>query len=545
MRNGRTLLRWAGVLAATAIIGVGGFWSQGTTKALPEGPGEKRADLIEIGAMERFGKLDLPKVAFRHDQHTTAVTGMGKDCAACHKSKDGKMSLKFMRLDDNSAAELKEIYHANCIGCHTDLAKAGKKTGPQDGECRSCHNPKPSAASSWKEIGFDKSLHYRHVASKAIKPVGDPQKNCGACHHVYDEASKKLVWGKNKEDSCRACHGEKPVDKRPALDTAAHTACISCHMDVAKTKAETGPVNCAGCHAPEEQAKFKVVREVPRLDRGQPDAALILPVPGKDAPREMKGTMKPVAFDHKAHEAKANDCRTCHHVRIDTCTACHTVNGTADSKFVQLEKAMHQPDSMRSCVGCHNTRVQQPTCAGCHGFIKPTKSDAQCGVCHVAAPGFDAKQVEAGALLNLKAEQRSQVAASMLSARPQPKGTFDLNDIPEKVVIGSIAKEYQPSEFPHRKIVKTLIAGIGEDKLAATFHIEKGTLCQGCHHNSPASLTPPKCASCHGKPFDADRGDRPGLKAAYHQQCMGCHDRMKIEKPANTACVDCHKERAK
>lgn len=544
MRNGRTLLRWAGLCAAAVIVGIGGLASYGTTKALTGASGEQRADLVEIGVMGKYGKLELPKVTFRHDQHTQAVTEAGKDCAACHKSKDGKMSLKFMRLEDTNSADLKKIYHENCIGCHTTLAKAGKKTGPQDGECRSCHNPKPKASSSWKEIALDKSLHYRHVASAAIKPVGDPQKNCGACHHVYDEAAKKLVWGKDKEDSCRACHGAQPVEKRPALDTAAHTSCISCHQKVAAAKADTGPVTCAGCHSAEAQAKFKVVAKVPRLERGQADANLILPVAGKDA-KGVKGTMKPVAFAHKTHEAKAENCRTCHHTRIDSCTTCHTLEGKKDGKFVQLEQSMHQADSMKSCIGCHTQRVQQPVCAGCHGFVKPSKNEANCAVCHTDVPGFDAKQIADGALLKLDAAARTQAATAMLSARPAAKGTFDLNDVPEKVSIGTIAKDYQASDFPHRKIIKTLIDGIGEDKLAASFHTDKATLCQGCHHNSPASKNPPKCASCHGQPFEKAKGDRPGLKAAYHQQCMGCHDRMKLEKPANTACADCHKERAK
>jgi mono/diheme cytochrome c family protein len=33
--------------------------------------------------------------------------------------------------------------------------------------------------------------------------------------------------------------------------------------------------------------------------------------------------------------------------------------------------------------------------------------------------------------------------------------------------------------------------------------------------------------------------------AAFHQQCIGCHQSMGLEKPAATACADCHKERKK
>ena len=30
---------------------------------------------------------------------------------------------------------------------------------------------------------------------------------------------------------------------------------------------------------------------------------------------------------------------------------------------------------------------------------------------------------------------------------------------------------------------------------------------------------------------------KPDLKTAYHQQCIGCHTEMGIEKPAATACT--------
>jgi hypothetical protein len=31
---------------------------------------------------------------------------------------------------------------------------------------------------------------------------------------------------------------------------------------------------------------------------------------------------------------------------------------------------------------------------------------------------------------------------------------------------------------------------------------------------------------------------KPDLKTAYHQQCIGCHTEMGIEKPAATACTN-------
>jgi hypothetical protein len=61
-------------------------------------------------------------------------------------------------------------------------------------------------------------------------------------------------------------------------------------------------------------------------------------------------------------------------------------------------------------------------------------------------------------------------------------------------------------------------------------------MCVGCHHHSPAGARPPPCRSCHSQAADATR-DRPGLKAAYHRQCLGCHIDMGVSKQG---CTDCH-----
>ena len=79
--------------------------------------------------------------------------------------------------------------------------------------------------------------------------------------------------------------------------------------------------------------------------------------------------------------------------------------------------------------------------------------------------------------------------------------------------------------------------------LAEYFHRDPGTICQGCHHNSPPDKQPPNCSSCHGKHFGAKESNRPELLAAHHGQCISCHTDMKVEKPVATACIECHKEK--
>ncbi len=84
---------------------------------------------------------------------------------------------------------------------------------------------------------------------------------------------------------------------------------------------------------------------------------------------------------------------------------------------------------------------------------------------------------------------------------------------------------------------------IKDNKLAGAFHTDPATLCVTCHHNSPASVNPPKCVSCHSKTINPAEPDRPSLLAAYHLQCMSCHADMKVARPQKTDCTTCHKLR--
>ena len=209
MKNQTSLLRWAGFFAlALVVLVLAGPSAQAASKTESAGA-EKRADVITIDAMAAHGELSLPPVTFLHDQHTKAVQSAQKDCSSCHKpSKDGqpgKFSFQYMGADGIKADSLKEHYHANCIGCHIDMAKVLKKTGPLEAECRSCHNPRPAVESDWQDIGLDKRMHYNHTASSQIVFEGYDT-NCGSCHRVNDATTQKPVWGKNQEQSRRACH---------------------------------------------------------------------------------------------------------------------------------------------------------------------------------------------------------------------------------------------------------------------------------------------------------------------------------------------------
>jgi hypothetical protein len=150
--------------------------------------------------------------------------------------------------------------------------------------------------------------------------------------------------------------------------------------------------------------------------------------------------------------------------------------------------------------------------------------------------------------MNLQAGERpanEKTARLMLNTLRKEPPVYRDADIPENVVIGALSDVYEPAVMPHRQILRFLLENMADSRLAAYFHAQKGSVCRSCHHNTPVTLKPPRCASCHGKPFDPRNPLRPGIKGAYHQQCMGCHQVLQLEKPKSTQCADCHKEKGK
>ena len=520
MAKGFFTLRTVGIGAAAISVALLAVVAYGVSA--PGDAVQKAPDVLYIDGLKAFGNLERLPVPFMHDKHTTALSKEGKDCSACHlKRKDGKRSLKFKRLSDASKDQVMETYHLACIRCHEQALSDGKASGPIT--CGQCHTGDEKVASSRVLPDFDKSLHARHASAYDNK--------CDSCHHSYDEKAQKKVYLKGEEASCRYCHGQTSVDNRMDYRSAAHTQCIACHEMKLEQKQQSGPADCAGCHAQAKLAQVKKLKEIPRLERSQPDAAF---VKNGSAAGEGGQRMKLVPFDHKAHESYTDSCRVCHHAALSSCAQCHSVQGKKEGGHINLERAMHGLGNDQSCLGCHVTRQKQADCAGCHqrssGAFEQPESCAQC---HQAeSPPQDADKE----MLNQAASQA--LAAAKREVRVVPDG-----DIPEVVKIGVLSKKFEPAEFPHRKIVKHIAEDLAQSPLAAAFHKDALTMCTGCHHNSPASLKPPQCASCHGEPFNPKKMSMPGLKAAYHQQCMNCHSAMQLDKPQATACAECHKKK--
>ncbi|MEE9529430.1 MAG: cytochrome c3 family protein [Syntrophobacteria bacterium] len=531
MEKSRSLSVWAGVAVTFVIFLIFCMTALGIEAPLDRSDqiqsDPARADIIAFDTLTVFDDLERPKVVFLHDLHTDALEKKNKDCTTCHLSENDRLSPRFKRLKDAGKQEMMDIYHTNCVDCHKVISAAGEKAGPV--VCGECHRKKPTILSSRVPMGFDKSLHYRH--SRALK------KQCERCHHEYDQKSKKLFYAKYKEGTCRYCHKKETEEliseRRISMRLASHLSCIDCHRKTRAKNMTAGPVRCSGCHNLEQQQQIEKIDPVPRMRMKQPDFVLIK-AGGKES---SVARMNRVPFSHKAHEGYSDTCRVCHHKDLKSCLDCHTLTGSKEGKDVKLLQAMHQLDSEKSCLGCHKTIQRDQRCVGCHGFISDRRKQGEsyCLKCHMAP-----LQERTGVLTQTGERELARMVPEIWRAI---FGARQVADIPEKVIIKTLEERYEPVEFPHRKVFRALVKKIEGDKLAAYFHLQEGTLCQRCHHNSPAAKKPPRCGTCHGKPFDEKNLFQPGLKGAYHRQCIGCHDKMGIEKPVSVDCTGCHREK--
>lgn len=128
---------------------------------------------------------------------------------------------------------------------------------------------------------------------------------------------------------------------------------------------------------------------------------------------------------------------------------------------------------------------------------------------------------------------------------PQPGSAMEAADAPETVEISSLSRLYSGVEFNH------------------AMHTELASCVQCHHHTTGGEVTDPNCIRCHAKSGEAETVscqachssdrfskddlskrdnpalyhiDKPGLKGAYHLNCVGCH--QKTGGP--TGCQDCH-----
>lgn len=99
-------------------------------------------------------------------------------------------------------------------------------------------------------------------------------------------------------------------------------------------------------------------------------------------------------------------------------------------------------------------------------------------------------------------------------------GAISVVSSPEVATLGVLAQSYRPVTFSHGA------------------HVKLSESCTTCHHHSVGENGTPLCRSCHTQPFQDQ--ERPGLKGAYHRQCMNCHQST---GKGPLTCDGCHQKK--
>ncbi|QER42658.1 cytochrome c3 family protein [Thermodesulfobacterium sp. TA1] len=525
MKGSKSLV---GLIAGLFMLGLGWFFNPlGLTETLkshkhPLDSSEVKGNVLLIKHSEIFGDLEYAPVLFHHGKHVKSLEKEG--CNVCHPSgENGTLRFVFPKefLSLKDPEKLKDLYHQACIQCHQQKKSEGKPYGPVRLSCGDCHvNRYFKKDITYPMFDFDWVYHANHVKELDQK--------CEKCHHTYDleeaDKTRTLKYVKGKEESCYYCHDfsrkrgpeltqilKVAQEKGLSLSQAYHGLCLNCHVDLKKEDKKAGPITCSECHKGETKT-LEALAQAPRPDRGQKDFYFM---------EFSKGSkMQGVVFNHKVHQFTTKKCRDCHHERLEACRNCHTLEGIPKGNFVNAVTAFHSLYSERTCQGCHQKEIKaRAECLACHHLDKKDTSRTEiaskdsCFKCHTG------KQ-----------------KAIFKTLKPYS------GKIEPKIEIEVLSKEFEKAILPHKKIIESLSNKTLDNRLSVYFHQEEKTLCKGCHHKARVDEKTKgqelKCVNCHGIEFNPLHPERPRLQAAYHGQCIKCHEYLRIEKAMT--CDSCH-----
>ena len=454
-------------------------------------------------------------------------------CRSCHESGPGTgLALADLAY---TLPPLRAAAHEVCMKCHAALAELKQPHGPLD--CATCHDKNrfealprfeaspsimtmdrptgvlltdkvtppqkplaplypqgPKWPTAMPAVPFDHSLHERAL-------------NCADCHHT------------SVKQPCITCHtpngdakGKNITLAQAMHSVTAKNSCVSCHA-----RLTTSAPECAGCHTPRPVSKSG--NNCAFCHRAGPEvtgtmglmAPSNLPVPQAVAPQEdaaQQGQKRAQAAHQPAQE-----------------------NRLAATAI--LLPPVEKTDAARD--------------AGAEANLAPSAillppPDKNAAPAAPTAPGKAAAVTPQGPVVD---EQSGEPVSATPKLGPVSDG------LPEKVRIGGMSSEYRPVDFTHAGHLQKLRAAIGKRAPGLQgMHAKNGLECAACHHHSPRltpGMTPPRCSSCHPAALPAGQtimpDGRPLLKAAYHQRCMDCHTRMRVEKPKANDCQSCHIKR--
>jgi len=150
----------------------------------------------------------------------------------------------------------------------------------------------------------------------------------------------------------------------------------------------------------------------------------------------------------------------------------------------------------------------------------------------------------------MKSNPKAVIAAAVLLLAGvlcpgTPSFAMDRLEAPETVTIDTLAHLYQPVQFSHKR--HTQLTGCKDCHHHTTGQQDRDPNCMRCHAQS-TEASKVGCKECHSKKqfypeqlSDARSPrlyhiDKPGLKGAYHLNCVLCHEQMN----GPTGCEGCH-----
>lgn len=145
---------------------------------------------------------------------------------------------------------------------------------------------------------------------------------------------------------------------------------------------------------------------------------------------------------------------------------------------------------------------------------------AQSGPAPVPPPMPHGPDVQDCIACHVSGEPREGAAALKPCSRYVNTAAQDAAPAPDYFILGELSDIYVPVVFPH-------------EKHAGMMEMMGG--CTVCHHRNPPGRIM-RCGECHGGPSNPINLRQPGLKGAYHRQCLSCHRDWSHE----TACANCH-----
>ncbi|MFZ5584361.1 MAG: tetrathionate reductase family octaheme c-type cytochrome [Thermodesulfobacteriota bacterium] len=128
---------------------------------------------------------------------------------------------------------------------------------------------------------------------------------------------------------------------------------------------------------------------------------------------------------------------------------------------------------------------------------------------------------------------------------PLVKQVLEESPAQRRARLGEAMPKLADLKHPYLVLDSPLIAKEGDQYGAVRFMHKKhaaalGGDCLQCHHARPAAAEAAettRCVACHQDSFNPELPGRLGLKAAYHRQCLECHQ-QRGQGPVG--CTDCH-----